>query len=111
MRIVDRTKDLVIRGGYNVYPREVEETLMRYDGVAQVAVIGVPDEQYGEEIMAVVVPSDDAALDAETLVTWSREQLGSHKYPRRVDIVEALPLGPSMKVLKRELRTRYAEGA
>jgi len=111
VRIVDRTKDLVIRGGYNVYPREVEETLMRYDGVAQVAVIGVPDEQYGEEIMAVVVPSDDAALDAETLVAWSREQLGSHKYPRRVDIVEALPLGPSMKVLKRELRTRYAEGA
>ena len=78
---------------------------------AAMAAAEVGDEQYGEEIMAVVVPSDDTALDAETLVAWSREQLGSHKYPRRVDIVEALPLGPSMKVLKRELRTRYAEGA
>lgn len=82
---------------------------MRYPGVAQVAVIGVPDEQYGEEIMAVIVPADGARLDAEQVVVWSREQLGSHKYPRRVDIVEELPLGPSMKVLKRELRTRYSD--
>lgn len=111
LRIVDRTKDLVIRGGYNVYPREVEETLMRHDDVAQVAVIGIPDEQYGEEIMAVVVPHEGVALDADHLIAWSREQLGAHKYPRRVDVVTELPLGPSMKVLKRELRTRYTSGA
>lgn len=111
LHIVDRTKDLVIRGGYNVYPREVEEVLMRHDGVAQVAVIGVPDEQYGEEIMAVVVPSEGAQLDGDEIITWSREHLGAHKYPRRVDIVGELPLGPSMKVLKRELRTRYSDEA
>ncbi|KLO64131.1 AMP-dependent synthetase [Dermacoccus sp. PE3] len=109
--IVDRTKDLVIRGGYNVYPREVEEALMRYDGVAQVAVIGVPHEEYGEEIMAVVVPTEAGAVDADALVEWSRDELGKHKYPRRVQIVEQLPLGPSMKVLKRELRTQYSDNA
>lgn len=109
--IVDRTKDLVIRGGYNVYPREVEEVLMRHADIAQVAVIGLPDEQYGEEILAVVVPTEGASLDAEELIAWSREHLGAHKYPRRVDVVSELPLGPSMKVLKRELRTRYSSGA
>ena len=111
LRIVDRTKDLVIRGGYNVYPREVEETLMRYPGVAQVAVIGVPDEQYGEEIMAVVVPADEQVLDGDAMIAWSKEQLGSHKYPRRVEIAATLPLGPSMKVLKRELRSQYGPRA
>lgn len=110
LRIVDRTKDLVIRGGYNVYPREVEEALMRHEGVDQVAVIGVPDEQYGEEIMAVIVPSEGARLDGDEIIAWSRERLGSHKYPRRVEIVGELPLGPSMKVLKRELRTKYSTG-
>lgn len=108
LRIVDRTKDLVIRGGFNVYPREVEEVLMRYPGVSQVAVIGVPDDNYGEEVLAVVVPQDNATIDPDAVVEWSREQLGKHKYPRRVDIVDELPLGPSMKVLKRELRARYA---
>jgi long-chain acyl-CoA synthetase len=106
--IVDRKKDLVIRGGFNVYPREVEEVLMRHPEVAQVAVIGVPDPEKGEEVCAVVVPSAGRALDAETLVGWAREQLGRHKYPRRVEFVDALPLGPTHKVLKRELRARFA---
>ncbi|MEV0127825.1 long-chain fatty acid--CoA ligase [Dactylosporangium sp. NPDC050688] len=102
--IVDRKKDLIIRGGFNVYPREVEEVLARHPGVAQVAVIGVPDPVHGEEICAVVVAADGATLVAEDLVGWSREHLGRHKYPRQVRIVDALPLGPSHKVLKRELR-------
>jgi long-chain acyl-CoA synthetase len=106
--IVDRKKDLIIRGGFNVYPREVEEVLARHPGVAQVAVIGVPDEALGEEVCAVVVPApDEAVLACEELVAWARERLGAHKFPRRVEIIEALPMGPSHKVLKRELRKRY----
>ncbi|MET0964795.1 MAG: AMP-binding protein, partial [Nakamurella sp.] len=102
--IVDRKKDLIIRGGYNVYPREVEEILAGHPGVAQVAVVAVADAQHGEEICAVVVRSPEGAdLDAETLITWSQERLGRHKFPRRVEFFEALPLGPSGKVLKREL--------
>ena len=104
--IVDRTKDLIIRGGFNVYPREVEEVLARHPAVAQVAVIGVPDEEQGEEVCAVVVPSGD--LDPDELVAWARERLGRHKYPRRVELLGDLPMGPSHKVLKRELRSRYS---
>jgi long-chain acyl-CoA synthetase len=110
--IVDRKKDLVIRGGFNVYPREVEERLLRHPAVGQVAVIGVPHETYGEEVCAVVVRSPEAAGRdedelAQEIVDWSREQLGRHKYPRIVRFAEALPLGPSGKVLKRELVAAY----
>ena len=104
LSIVDRKKDLIIRGGFNVYPREVEEVLAGHPGVAQVAVVAVADETHGEEICAVVVRSPEGAdLDQETLVKWSKERLGQHKYPRRVEFFEALPLGPSGKILKREL--------
>ena len=106
--IVDRKKDLVIRGGFNVYPREVEEVLARHPAVQQVAVIGVPDPVLGEEICAVVVP-DPGGVTAEELIEWSREKLGKHKYPRQVRFAESLPLGPSMKVLKRELRKTYGQ--
>jgi long-chain acyl-CoA synthetase len=106
--IVDRKKDLVIRGGYNVYPREVEEALARHPGIAQVAVIGIPDEAHGEEICAVVVRDPSVPLTETELVDWSKERLGRHKYPRRVHFVETLPLGPSHKVLKRELRRTFA---
>ncbi|MGW9029817.1 long-chain-fatty-acid--CoA ligase [Streptomyces sp. NPDC055722] len=109
LRIVDRKKDVIIRGGYNVYPREVEEVLLRCPGIAQVAVIGLPDELHGEEVCAVVVPAPGAALDAAAVTEWSKEHLGRHKYPRRVEFTDALPLGPSMKVLKRELRARYTQ--
>ncbi|MEV6051009.1 long-chain fatty acid--CoA ligase [Streptomyces sp. NPDC052107] len=109
LRIVDRKKDVIIRGGYNVYPREVEEVLMRHPGIAQVAVIGLPDELHGEEVCAVVVPAPGTAPDAAGITEWSKEHLGRHKYPRRVEFTDAMPLGPSMKVLKRELRAQYAE--
>ncbi|WP_306319876.1 MULTISPECIES: long-chain fatty acid--CoA ligase [unclassified Streptomyces] len=108
LRIVDRKKDVIIRGGYNVYPREVEEVLMRHPGIDHVAVIGLPDDVHGEEVCAVVVPKPDTALDAAELTAWSKEHLGKHKYPRRVEFTDQLPLGPSMKVLKRELRATYA---
>jgi long-chain acyl-CoA synthetase len=105
--IVDRKKDLVIRGGFNVYPREVEEALARHPAVVQVAVIGVPDAVLGEEICAVVVTDAGGVTEAE-LIDWSREHLGRHKYPRQVRFVDTLPLGPSHKVLKRELRRTFA---
>jgi len=112
--IVDRKKDMVLRGGYNVYPREVEEVLIRHPAIAQVAVIPIPDERYGEEICAVVIRDssvadrDDDELRAE-LLAWGRDHLAGHKYPRRVEFVDALPLGPSGKVLKRELVAAYRE--
>jgi long-chain acyl-CoA synthetase len=108
--VVDRKKDMIIRGGFNVYPREVEEALARHPAVGQVAVIGVPDPVHGEEVCAVVVPDPDAGTppSARELVNWSRDRLGRHKYPRQVRFVDALPLGPSHKVLKRELRRSIA---
>ena len=110
--IVDRKKDMVLRGGYNVYPREVEEVLLRHDAVAQVAVIAVPDPQLGEEVCAVVVRSAEAEGSDEELgaaiITWSKDRMAKYKYPRKVEFVEAMPLGPSGKVLKRELVERYA---
>ncbi len=104
LSIVDRKKDLIIRGGFNVYPREVEEVLATHPGIAQVAVVGVADATHGEEICAVVVRSPEGQdLDAQSLMAWSGERLGKHKVPRRVEFVESLPLGPSGKILKREL--------
>ncbi len=101
--IVDRKKDLIIRGGFNVYPREVEETLMRHPEVVQVAVVPQPHATYGEEICAVVVLGAGSTLDAAALIEWSQERLGKHKYPREVRFVASLPLGPSGKILKREI--------
>ncbi len=110
IRIVDRKKDMVIRGGYNVYPRDVEEVLLRHPAVGQVAVIGLPDPQYGEEVCAVVIldPAGGEITEQE-LVAWSKGQLAAYKYPRRVIFADALPLGPSGKVLKRELVAHYKE--
>ncbi len=108
IRIVDRTKDLIIRGGYNVYPREVEELLITYPGVEHVAVIGIPDDQLGEEVCAVLTAEPGAQLVPEEIIAWSRERLAHHKCPRRVEIIDQMPLGPSQKILKRELRARFA---
>ncbi|MFF1692092.1 long-chain fatty acid--CoA ligase [Streptomyces sp. NPDC058257] len=108
LAIVDRKKDVIIRGGFNVYPREVEEVLMRHPDVAHVAVIGLPDDVHGEEICAVVVAAPGSAPDAAQITEWSKEHLGRHKYPRRVEFTGELPLGPSMKILKRELRVTYS---
>jgi long-chain acyl-CoA synthetase len=108
--IVDRKKDIVIRGGYNVYPREVEEALLRHPAVAEAAVIGLPHPVHGEEVCAVVVLAKDVAEPptAQQLIDWSKEHLAKYKYPRRVEFVDSYPLGPSHKVLKRELRARYS---
>jgi long-chain acyl-CoA synthetase len=107
LTIVDRKKDMVLRGGYNVYPREIEEVMLRHPAIAQVAVIGVPDARLGEEVCAVIVPADGVEPDAAGIVSWSRSHLAAYKYPRRIEFVDAFPLGPSGKVLKRELVARF----
>ncbi|WP_116113893.1 long-chain-fatty-acid--CoA ligase [Austwickia chelonae] len=106
--VVDRTKDLIIRGGYNIYPREVEELLITHPAVQQVAVIGLPDPAVGEEVCAVVTPTPGVDIDPETLITWARERLAHHKCPRRIEIIDQMPLGPSQKILKRQLRAQLA---
>ena len=105
--LTDRIKDMIVSGGENVYPVEVEEALSQHPAVAEVAVIGVPDERWGEAVKALVVPRPGAAVAAEELIAFARERLAGYKLPRSVDFVDELPRTPSGKVLKRELRERY----
>ena len=107
--IVDRRKDLIIRGGYNVYPREVEEVLYEHPAVAEAAVIGVPHPDLGEEVTAVVALSSPESATAEELRDYVKSQLAAYKYPREVRIVDQLPKGPTGKILKRELRAERTE--
>lgn len=104
--IQDRLKDMVITGGENVYPAEVENVLMSHPGVADCAVIGVPDEQWGEKVMAVVVRAD-RGLEPGSLISWCRERLAHFKCPKMVEWVDDLPRNPSGKVLKRILREHW----
>jgi long-chain acyl-CoA synthetase len=102
--IVDRTKDMIIRGGYNVYPREVEEVMIQNPAISLVAVIGVPDDEYGEEIKACVVLKPEMVISEKELIVWTKERIASYKYPRVVEFMSSLPMGASGKILKRELR-------
>ncbi|HLH81753.1 MAG TPA: long-chain fatty acid--CoA ligase [Trebonia sp.] len=102
--IVDRKKDMLIRGGYNVYPREVEEVLFTHPAVAEAAVIGKADPVLGEEVVAFVVPRPGAGADPDDIIAYCRERLAAYKYPREVRVVADLPKGPTGKILKRELR-------
>ena len=106
VRITDRTKDMFIVGGFNAYPAEIENQLMAHDGIAQVAVVGVPDERMGEVGMAFVVPRPGATLDIDELHTWAREMMANYKVPRHFRIVDSLPTNASGKVIKVELRER-----
>ncbi len=109
--VVDRKKDMVLRGGFNVYPREIEEVLARHPAVLQVAVVGVPDEHLGEEVLAVVVLDSSAPpLTARELTEWMQERIAKHKQPRIIRIVDQLPLGPTGKILRREIRAAYQGG-
>jgi long-chain acyl-CoA synthetase len=102
--IVDRKKDLIIRGGYNVYPREIEEALYEHPAVAEVAVVGKADDRLGEEVVAVVVVKGGHSPDAEEIVSFAKSRLAAYKYPRHVHFVESLPKGPTGKILKRDLK-------
>jgi long-chain acyl-CoA synthetase len=101
--IVDRKKDLIIRGGYNVYPREVEEVLYEHPAVREAAVVGVPDEALGEEVGAAVALKQGEDVDAETLKGFVKEQVAAYKYPRKIWFVDELPKGPTGKILKRQI--------
>ena len=104
--IVDRTKDMIIRGGLNVYPREVEETMMKHPEVSLVAVIGIPDDKMGEEIKAYVVLNDNATITVGELREWTKGNLAAYKYPRQIEILDSLPMSATGKILKKELRKR-----
>ncbi len=101
--IVDRSKDMIIRGGFNVYPREIEEVLMTHPDVSLAAVIGVPNDSHGEEVKAFVILNQGASVTADELVAWGKEEMAGYKYPRMVEIVDALPMTATGKILKREL--------
>jgi acyl-CoA synthetase (AMP-forming)/AMP-acid ligase II len=105
--LTDRIKDMIVSGGENIYPVEVEEVLSQHPAVIDVAVIGVPDERWGETVKALVVVAPDSGVAADELVAFAREQLAGYKLPRSVDFVSELPRTPAGKVLKRELRARY----
>jgi long-chain acyl-CoA synthetase len=102
--IVDRVKDMIVRGGYNVYPREIEEAIYEHEGVAEVAVIGVPHEELGEEVAAVVAMKEGASATEEEVITFTKERLASYKYPRRVTFMDELPKTATGKIQKFVLR-------
>jgi long-chain acyl-CoA synthetase len=109
--LTDRIKDMIVSGGENIYPIEVEEVISRHPAVVEVAVIGVPHERWGETVKALVVLAPGTAVDADELVTFARERLAGYKLPRSVEFVDELPHSPAGKVLKRELRARYGAAA
>jgi long-chain acyl-CoA synthetase len=103
--IVDRKKDMIIRGGYNVYPREIEEVLYEHPAVSEAAVVGVPDASMGEEVAAAVVLKQGAEASADDIREFVRERVASYKYPRKIWFPDELPKGPTGKILKREIET------
>jgi HIP---CoA ligase len=111
LRITDRLKDMYIAGGFNCYPAEIERMMAAHPGIAQVAVIGVPDERLGEVGKAFVVPRPGQSVDGPELIAWCRDKMANYKVPRYVEAVAALPMNPSGKVLKYQLRAQQRRGA
>jgi len=109
--IVDRKKEMIIRGGFNVYPREVEEVIYTHPAVAEAAVIGVPDERLGEEVKAVVALKTGAAASAEDIIAFVKERVAAYKYPRTIQFVDTLPKGATGKILKKELKAQLEAAA
>jgi long-chain acyl-CoA synthetase len=101
--IVDRKKDLIIRGGYNVYPREIEEVLYEHPAVLEVAVVAMPHDELGEEVGAAVALKPGEQATAEELQSYAKQHVAAYKYPRRIWFVDELPKGPTGKILKREI--------
>ncbi len=108
--IYDRVKDMIVSGAENIYPAEVESALFGHPAIADVAVIGVPDQKWGEAVKAVVVLKTGASATAEEIITFARQKIAAYKCPKTVDFIEALPRNPSGKLLKRELREPYWAG-
>ena len=108
--IHDRIKDMIVSGGENVYPAEIENVLMKHDGIADAAVIGVPHDKWGETVKAIVVRNGDEANSDDEIIAFCRENLAHYKCPTSVTEIDALPRNPSGKILKTELRKPYWEG-
>jgi acyl-CoA synthetase (AMP-forming)/AMP-acid ligase II len=106
----DRIKDMIVSGGENIYPAEVENAIFGHPDVLDVAVIGVPDPKWGEAVMAIVVPRPDGAPDPEEIVAWARERIAGYKLPKTVIFRDALPRTPSGKILRRDLREPFWSG-
>jgi len=108
--ITDRIKDMIISGGENIYPAEIERVLAEHPSVADLTVVGVPDEKWGEVPKAVVVAADGYTVDEAELLAYCRGHLASYKCPKSVDVVDELPRNPTGKILKKDVRARYWEG-
>ena len=108
--IHDRVKDMIISGGENVYPAEVENTLYAHDDILEAAVIGVPDDKWGEAVKAVVVAQPGHDVDADDVIAFARKSLAPYKVPKSVDVIAQMPRNASGKILRRELRAPYWEG-
>lgn len=108
--IHDRVKDMIISGGENVYPAEVESAIFGHPDVLEVAVIGVPDAKWGEAVKAICVPRSEKEIDPDSIIAWARERIAGFKAPRSVDVIAALPRNASGKILRKDLRAPYWEG-
>jgi len=108
--IQDRIKDMIISGGENVYPAEVESAIYGHPAIAEVAVIGVPSARWGEEVKACVVAKPGMEVDAADVIAWTRERIAAFKAPKSVDVIPVMPRNASGKILRRELRAPYWEG-
>jgi acyl-CoA synthetase (AMP-forming)/AMP-acid ligase II len=108
--VEDRLKDMIISGGENIYSPEIERVLAEHPAVAEVAIIGVPDDRWGESVKAVVALKPGSEVSPEELIDFCREHLASYKAPKSVDVLEALPRNPTGKILKRDLRAPYWQG-
>jgi len=105
--IVDRKSDMIIRGGENIYPREIDEVLYEHPAVAAAAVVGIPDQLYGEDVAAFIVLKEGATSTEDAIVSFCRQQLADYKCPKTVRFVKEIPKGPTGKLLKRELAAEY----
>ena len=108
--IQDRVKDMIVSGGENIYPREVEEVLFQHPAIADAAVIGVPHEKWGESVLGIVVLREGQTATPEEIIAYCKGKLGGYKCPRAIEFIDVLPRNPSGKVLKRELRAPYWQG-
>ena len=108
--IMDRSKDMIISGGENIYPREIEEVIIQHPAVREVAVIGVPDEEWGEAIKAVVAVASGQEATEDDLIEFCREHIASYKKPKSVDFVDELPKNNNGKIVKKDLRAKYWKG-
>jgi fatty-acyl-CoA synthase len=107
LTIVDRKKDMIVSGGFNVFPREVEDIIATHPSVSAVAVVGVPDDKWGEAVTAIIVPRAGTTIDIDAIIALVKERKGSHYAPKTVEVVDSIPVSPLGKPDKKAIRARY----